>query len=78
MAIVVKWRADGEYLEYADGPWIEWTPELSRAKRFADQSEFRRWLKAAGLKLRSSAPEWWSGLRFVRLVPRKRHAPPQS
>lgn len=81
MAIVVKWRQDGEYvsgIHVGYGvPGIEWTERQSEARRFANQREFREWTASAGLLLRNQAPGWWARIAFVRLIHRKRNASPQ-
>jgi hypothetical protein len=77
MAIVVKWRADGEYLGglVTDGifPWSHWG-QRKNALRFVDIDEAKRQIGAHFMQW----PVWHAkAYRFVRLVPRKRHAPPQ-
>lgn len=77
MAIVVKWRQDGEYVSGIHVGYgvsgIEWTERQSEARRFANQREFREWTARAGLLPRNQAPGWWERIAYVRLVPRKRN-----
>lgn len=82
MAIVVKWDDDGEYLKDAEpddalGSIILWTSRQRRAKRFENQACFRMWATSVGMLPKSERPSWWGSLRYFRLVPRKRYAPPQ-
>jgi hypothetical protein len=82
MAIVVKWAEDGDYLKSAErgdpiGPVINWTGKQKRAMRFDSQAAFSTWASSVGILHKSKRPEWWSDLRYFRLVPRKRHASPQ-
>lgn len=73
--IVVKWRADGEYLVRFEpmsevGVLATWSDKQQRAMRFASVSEFRKYER-----YRMCRPWPWSAkvLQFIRLVPRRPH-----
>lgn len=74
MAIVVKWRRDGEYFagkELGDNCG-HWTKHQKRAMRFASQREFLLYEKKV-FNL-SNGEEWGENMiRFVRLTPKKRN-----
>ena len=76
MAIVVKWKADGQYFKRVNAVGeCEWTDSREDAKRFGCQCEFSRFHREKFGYGWSAA--WGASISFIRLVPRKRHASPK-
>lgn len=78
MAIVVKWRQDGAYLhclyEENGAPVWTWTKRQRKARRFESKEGALAILRA---HVGPILPDVVRFVRFVRLVPRKRHASPK-
>jgi hypothetical protein len=77
MAIVVKWLHGGEYLVSVRSATVQWSRMQRKAKRFASRSAFENYARTCGVRKGPFEAKWWSTLRYVRLVPGKRHASPQ-
>ncbi|MGK3981360.1 hypothetical protein WMF38_57715 [Sorangium sp. So ce118] len=75
MSVVVKWKADGDYLAGFPGEvgtgWRGWSPRKSDALRFDSRADaISKMVEHTGLPRRDMC----NGLSFVRLVPKRRAA----
>lgn len=73
MAVVLKWKRDGQYLSRLvcrhGGFEAEWKSDRSKAIRCESVADLRRRVSAHF----GEWPEWWDGqVSFVRLVPKRR------
>lgn len=77
MAVVLKWKRDGQYLSRLvcrhGGFEAEWKSDRSKAMRCESVADLRRRVSEHF----GEWPEWWDGqVSFVRLVPKRREEEP--